>query len=844
MIRCFCTILICIYCTLPSFSQEKKPLREIVSLLEKKYNLKFSYLDSVVDQKKVGFDLRKNQDIDSILNQLQGTTKLKFEKTGDQFVTIRTYSKNDKVKICGYILDENNFPIKGTRIFLKRTKRHYKTDKKGFFEQNDIPFDSPILISAPGYRQKIYYPIDLISTTCKQESLSPLVESLDEVIIDEYLTKGITLSDKVTHISIKELSILPGLTEPDILQSIQLTPGVNSPYETASGIYIRGGAPNQNLVLWNGIKTYHQGHFFGMISAFNPYVAKNVSFSKSGVDAKYGDRISGIIDIKTEDEVASQLTGGAGFNMMNADMVLHTPIIKDKVSFQISGRRSFTDLLQTPTYDQFADRVFQNTKIAENTPSTNKMNEFFYADYNSNLIFKASDKHKVTFNSIHSTNDLNFMAENDSQSFTDKLITENEGYNLDWTQQWNHRFTIKPSVYYTSYLLDYKFINSDLNENTKVTESKTNVVQDFGGMIDFSLLTKKNNRLTFGYHFSNNSIRYAFRTLAPNYELILDEDDRTLNTHSGYLQYRIDKTDRHYLSLGVRYNYYSDLQQSLFEPRLSIGKNITPSLEINATAEYRSQAISQIQESIVSDLSLENQIWTLSNDEFFPVITSYQITAGANYKKNKWYLDWDIYYKNINNITSLTSGFINPVDNNYHRGESTIFGADIFVKKKFQKYQTWISYSYINTQNIFDDINNNEAFPGNWNIEHTVKWSQFYALGNFQFSLGWLWHTGKAFTNVTSVINSNGNVEINYDEINGGNLPVYHRLDFATVYNLKFSNDPKIKYRIGLSVINLYNRTNLLNREFRNTNSLDSQFISSDIFSLGITPNLSFRMFW
>lgn len=848
------TKLLCVCLFLVSmilFSQEKRKgfdvknelLTNIIPSIEDRYDVKFSYLDTTLSNKFVSLQLTSETTLKELIVDLQKQTLLKFEVTGDSFVIIRKYTDKDTISICGYILDENSSPLENIRIFFKGSKVNMTTDINGYFENKEVPFNSSVLISTSGFRQKVLDVYSFLSKECARIYIVNIIEKLNPIIIQEYITKGVTQHKKVINIKLKDVAILPGLTEPDILQSIQLTPGVNSPFETASGIYVRGSAPNQNLVLWNGIKTYHQGHLFGMLSAFNPYVVKEVDFSKSGVSAKYGDRIAGVIDIKTDDKVAKRFTGSAGFNMINADAIIHTPIVKDKISLQLSGRRSYTDILETFTYQKFADRVFQNTSITETAIGTKTKNDFFFTDYNANIIADISDYDKIEINGLYNKNDLNYKQSNDINSFNDELMTENEGYNINWNHVWNRRLTLHTGGYYTKYLLNYQYITETSGITTEI-ESKKNSIKDLGTKLELSYSISDHQKVLGGYQYSNNSIRYAFVTATPDYELILDQDDRLLNTHSLFAEYTYEIPKDLYLSAGVRLNQYTTLKKSFIEPRLFVQKNLSRYWEISATGEYRSQAVSQIKESVISDLSLENQVWTLANEEQFPIITSYQATLGSSFKKNKWYFDIDTYYKKINDITSLTAGFINPVDNTYHVGESHVYGIDFFLKKRFRKYKTWISYSYINTRNKFDDINNNQSFPGNWNIEHTVKWSHFYKIRNFQFSLGWIWHTGKSYTNILGADTSGDLIVLDFEKINGNNLPVYHRLDFSTIYDFKLRSTSVLNYRLGISVVNLYGRKNLLNREFRTTNSLNSQFINGDVFALGVTPNISFRMFW
>ncbi len=823
---------------------ENKPLPDVISILEAQYDLKFSYINKVVEDKKITLNLTSGSTITEILSALQLQTSLKFEITGSNYITISTYNKKDYISVCGYVFDEEQKPLKDIGIFFKAIRANATTDKNGYFEYSKVPYNSVILISAPGFRQRILNSRIFLADECiKIYLINESEEVLDEVFIQEYLAKGITQNKKVVNIDLQDIEILPGRIEPDILQTVQLTPGVNNPFETASGLFVRGSTPHQNLVLWNGIKTYQQGHFFGMLSAFNPYATKEVDFSKSGVSARYGDRIAGVIDIKSQNQIGDRFTGGAGFNMINADAVIHTPIIRDKISLQVSGRRSYTDILETFTYKKFSDRVFQNTKIEENQDLNSQKNNFFYIDYNANLIIQPTVNHTIEINTLYNKNDLDFRKNNQAESFNDDLITENEGYSVKWKSSYNDKLFIDTNGYYTKYLLNYQFITRNLDVISEI-ESKKNSVLDYGGELNVNYKFSTYQNLSAGYQYSKNTIKYAFVTTTPDYELILDQDDRFLNTHAFYSEYKFENPKNFYASIGLRLNHYAELNESFVEPRVFIQKNITKDWSVNTSAEYRSQANSQIKESVVSDLSLENQVWTLANKEQFPIISSYQFTFGTSFRKNKWYLDIDSYYKQIDNITTLTAGFINPTDNTYHTGGSKVFGVDFFLKKRFKKYKTWVSYSYIDTRNKFEGINNEESFPGNWNIEHTVKWSHFYKINNFQFSLGWLWHTGKSYTNIAGVDESGEIIILDFGKINSNNLPVYHRLDFSAIYDFKIGYDPNIKYRIGFSILNIYDRKNLLNKEFRTTNSLNNQLLNTDIFSLGITPNISFRVFW
>lgn len=835
------------------FSQERirnypynyTSIKEILTLLEKKHQIKFSYIDALLENKTVSKDFKiQDLPLQEQLKILEQLIHLKFEYTGEDLVIIRSFSNQDLISVCARALDQEQQSIRELIVEYDHSWQYINADENGFFVLENIPATAELKIRDQENALFKVNALDIIQTSqCKTIFLIEEIETLDEIVIQEYLTTGIILTNKAIKIKLKELGALPGLTEPDILKSVQLSPGVNSPLETASGVYVRGSAPHQNLVLWNGIKTYNQGHFFGILSAFNPYVAKETNFIKSGTSARYGDRIASTIDIKSDDEVVSEFTGSAGFNMLNADITVGIPIIEDKLSLQISGRRSFTDMLQTFTYNQLSKRVFQNTEIENNNGLDEGDNDFFFADYNFNIIGKISDKDELRFDAIYATNDLDFNVTDETITLTDQLQTDNEGISLQWNRSWNPKLKHTLKGYYSKYLLDYRFITS--NDNLIASNNiKLNRIRDFGIELDWEYKLSEYKKIIAGYHLSNNATQYSFRNETPSILLILDQDDRKINTQSLYGEFQYTNPKQLHVSLGLRYNSYDELGRSLIEPRLFMSKDVSKNLKIKGSLEFKSQVINRLRESVVSDLTLENEVWRLSDGMDFPVVRSAQMTLGTNYKKKSFFIDIDGYYKQIDGLTTLTSGFINPVDNSFHIGESKTYGVDVFVKKSFNGYKTWASYSFINTRNRFDTINDEEFFPGNWNIEHTFKWTHSYTYNNFQFSLGWMWHSGKPFTELEDISEDGENPILSYVEINNNNLPSYHRMDFSALYDFQWSKTKNIKYQVGVSLLNVYNRVNLLNKEFTVTPSVEQSVVSREIYSLGITPNISFRMNW
>ncbi len=672
--------------------------------------------------------------------------------------------------------------------------------------------------------------------TSKKEDSIPIDNFLKEVIVQGYLTKGIT-KQKDNHFKIipKRMGILPGLTEPDILQTLQQLPGVISPNETATGINVRGGTPDQNLLLWDGIKMYHNGHLFGMISGFNPNIVQSVNFYNKGTNARYGGRVSSVIDIKTSDKIAQKKIMELGVNLLNADLNISLPVIENKLSIQVAGRRSFTDLYQSYTYDMFYDKVFQNTKISDLNSSDNI---FYFQDYEAKINYRLSKKDFLSVSAILIDNDLDnqYLSQDESVRYRDLMTIYNEGYGAHWQHQWTSDFLQKFTAYYSKYRLDYDY-NKQYNPVEFDLFSKKNKILDSGFSIDNVVTLNSKQILDFGYQLTSYDVSHAFISKDPSLSFILDAKSAFIQTHSIYGTYDFEINKYLNLQAGLRYNYYSKLNEAVFEPRFMMNFNLSKGFKVSLSGEIKNQIISQIKETVVSDLSLENQLWILSDGANFPIIKAEQLTAGAIYKKNHWTLDLDTYYKYTSGLTTLTLGFLNNLDPSFHLGESISKGIDFYVKKDLMHLQTWLTYSFNSTENKFENINEDAYFPYNSEIRHAVNLSLAYKLNKFQVAMGWYWRTGKPYTLATVLNNS-----IQYDEINGERLSDYHRLDFSSIYNFDLSKNSKVKGKLGLSIYNVYNQKNLVNREYSVNQSIGNEIEIRDKYSLQFTPNMFFRM--
>ncbi|WP_204346522.1 TonB-dependent receptor domain-containing protein [Psychroserpens algicola] len=716
----------------------------------------------------------------------------------------------------------NDEVIINKRLNLKREKRSLQQVLTALETQTKLTFEiianRYVIVNAPGSETEI--------------------QELDKIILKSYLTNGISKQKNgAYHINPIHLGILPGLTEPDILESIQLLPGVVSPNETASGFLVRGGKMDQNRLIWDGINMYHKGHLFGMISPFNPNATKRITFINKGSHPRYGERASSVTEMSTTTTIEKQTKIQLGVNGINGDAYVDLPLIKEKLGLQASMRSSYTDVYQSFTFNKLADKVFESTKIKN---GDNPNNNFNFMDYNIKLNYKPTTHNSFYASVISIDNDLDYTVNktDDNQTFNDRMSIKNNGYGLGWNKVWNQHLKQHTSAYFSEYNLNYNFITSENDTQTSDFE-KQNVIFDSGIATEFQQTINETHTIDFGYQYVLKDVGYVFRNTAES-AFILDEDKSVIQSHSVFANYDYKNPKWFDVSLGLRATYFSELDDVKVEPRLTLYKSLFKHVKLQITGELKNQIISEIDETILSDLSLENRLWRLADGDKFPIINSKQISAGFIFSNNGWTLDVDNYYKTLDNITALSLGFLNPDNSQFNIGEQSSYGVDVFLKKHFDGFNSWVSYAFNTSESRYQNLNGNSYFTSRSNIRHAFSTALSYKVSNFQVALGWRWQTGKPYTLATE---SSEGLEFN-DGINTRRLSDYHRLDFSSTYKFKFSKADKLRAKIGISIRNIYNKNNRISKEYRGNNAAESEIEVIDRFSIGFTPNLMFRMYW
>jgi hypothetical protein len=648
---------------------------------------------------------------------------------------------------------------------------------------------------------------------------------------NKFLSKSINKNKDGSYaFSLDKLNILPGLIEPDVFESLQKLPSVNSINETASELNVQGGRTDQNNILFDDISIYLSGHLYGMVSAINPYLVKNMTFYNKGTNARYGERISSVIDMNTTSEIPKKTNLEIGLNAINYDLLLQTPVIPKKIGLQLAYRHSYAKLFETPTFKNYEDKTFQNTKITDEN--------FNFNDYSAQLNYQLNTKNKIHLSFIHIDNDLENTRSNETNSFSDVLDMENKGYSVKWDKKWSKKITQETSVSYSKYTLFYNLntfsiASNDLKSNLK----KENFIIDKKINTDFNIHFKKSGQLNFGYQYKNQNVAFNI-TSKKGITYVLGNDNNTINTHSFYVGFTTKKTLNYFVYLGNRINYYDKYKVTKFEPRFVVNKNLNRYIKIQLTGEIKNQIIHKINETLLNNYTADNTLWRLSDNINIPIINAKHLSTDLIFEKNNWTIDASLFYKKITGLSSIALGYLNSNDTSIHLGEGQVKGANIFILKKFNKLSTWISYSYNEVKNRYKGILNNNYFTANTQIKNAFSVSFLYKYKKFSVAGNWIYRTGKPKTDLD--YDADGHPY--FDSLNTETLPDFHRLDLSSTYKFKFSK--KIKGKIGVSVRNVYNNKNLIATNFTGNNTLNDNIYTSNFYSIGMTPNFMFRLFF
>ena len=800
-------------------------LHDALESLEKKYNIQFNYAEEVVADLYI-VQPPDNLKIEELMIYLNANSSLIYSKLSDQIILIKP---NANSIFCGFIknkIDHTAIPL----ATIQKDKKGIAASIDGYFEIFDYQLTDVFEIRALGYETVFLDLRDYTLTNCLNIYLDPEIQELSEVFISNYITKGISkLNDGSFNINIDDFEILPGLIDADVLRSVQSFPGIMSVSETVSNINIRGGSHDQNLILWDNIKMYQSGHFFGLISMYNPQITQNVSLFKNGTAIQFTDGVSGTIAMYTDKNLNNKFKGSLGLNLIDANGFADIPL-GNKSSLQLAARKSISDFTKTPTYDQFFKRISQNNEL-QNDINSDK--EFDFYDASLRWIYQIDENNQIRLNFINVSNNLvfneNAIIDNLEKSRESSISQSSLAAGLFYSRKWNANFNTSVEIYETDYKLEA--INSNLSESQQFLQ-KNKVSETSLKLIGEQMINEQLN-LLLGYHFTETQITNLDDVDEPRYKLLVSE---VLKEHSVFSRIAFETSNKNtHIDFGIRYAYIDEFRKHLIEPRLNVTQKISDNLSLEVLGEFKHQNTSQIINFQNDFLGVEKRRWQLSDNDSIPIIRSKQMSLGFNYDKKNFLVSVDCYYKKVNGITSQSQGFQNEFEFMRTFGSYEVIGIDLLLRKQFEKLNFWMSYSYMDNNYRFQDLYSTN-FPSNFNIAHAITLGSSYSISKFKLSAGMNWRTGKPLTKPQEGNEFTEN-KINYNNPNSSELDAYFRMDLSALYFFNISN--RLKGEFGASIWNVFGNDNTINRYYKNN---EENFIEVNENSLGFVPNVSARI--
>ncbi|MBL4651745.1 MAG: TonB-dependent receptor [Flavobacteriales bacterium] len=780
-----------------------------------------------------------------------------------------TVSLAQKVTINGYIEDsETGEKLIGATIFDANTLLGTTTNVYGFYSIT-LPADSILLtISFVGFKP-VAYQLSGEKDTTINVSLSSSVDLKEFEIIasqSERIEERTQMS--TVEISMRQIEMLPALLgEIDVLKAIQLLPGVQSGGEGTSGFYVRGGGPDQNLILLDGVPVYNASHLFGFFSIFNSDAINSVTLVKGGFPARYGGRLSSVLDIRMKEGNSKKIAGSASIGLISSKVTLEGPIFTDKTSFIVSGRRTYIDALAQPLIRSFDG----GGKRGGSSTSENKLRAgYYFYDLNGKINHKFSNKHRL-FLSAYMGDDRAYVnstskyTENNTD-FEDVVESELKWGNITTAARWNAiinkklfaNTTLTYSRYQMNIGLDFESLRNDTSANA-FGYNYLSGIYDVGGKVDFDFLPNPNHYIKFG-------VGETYHTYTPGVQamVISSENNTSLDTTFGALSiyahefYGYVEDDLKVGALlkinpGLHFSgfYVNNIFYKSLQPRIAANYMFRENWSLKASFATMTQYVHLLSNSGVG---MPTDLWVPVTDTI-PPMQSVQYAIGITHTfRDKYEVSVEGYYKTMKNLIEYKEGasFFDSSTDWYQKvefGKGWSYGGELFIQRKIGKLTGWIGYTLSWTTRQFDNLNFGEPFPYKYDRRHDISIAFSYQLKeNIDFGVTWVYGTGNSVTLPTSTYQSYENAEFgnvygfsegisHYESRNGYRMPAYHRLDLGINIHKKKTYWTRTW---SFGVYNVYNRQNPFMVDFGRNEFGERALMQISLFP--IIPSIAFKI--
>lgn len=748
----------------------------------------------------------------------------------------RSAHSQGKFTVSGYVKDKATGEyLIGANVYFKELLKGTSTNQYGFYSITMDQGAYTLVVSFLGYKE-YSMKIELNKNHRVNIELEDAAYTAQEVVITgEREDKNVESTEMgKVDLEVEKIKTLPAfMGEVDILKSIQLLPGVQSAGEGNSGYYVRGGGPDQNLILLDEAVVYNASHLFGFFSVFNADAVKNVSLTKGGMPAQYGGRLASVLDISMKEGNTREFHTEGGIGFIASRLTIEGPIKKDVSSFIISGRRTFIDLFMREPFVQ--------------PGSAADGNGYFFYDLNTKINYRLSDKDRLFISGYFGRDVFDFKSQ--ESGFRARVPWGNATASARWNHLFSDILFMNTSLVFTDYNFSFEA------EQEQFEFKLFSGIRDWNGKVDFTLFPSIMHNVKFG-------VNYTYHTFTPsNVEARQGETEFDLGeivklySHEGaiYVNDEWDINERFAVNAGLRYTYfnqigpftryvqnqdretidtiYYDNGESIrvynhIEPRFSAKYTLSKKSSVKGSVTQNYQYIHL---ASLSSTSLPTDVWVPSSTQVKPQ-KGWQYALGyfRNFEDNLWETSIEVYYKEMDNQVEYREGaqpdddIKNNQDNNFVFGKGWSYGAEFFVKKAKGRMNGWIGYTLSWTTREFPDLNEGKMFYAKYDRRHDVSIVWTYQLSKkWTFGATWIYATGNALTLPESRLFLNGPIDLGqlatnqtvpsqiyyeYGDRNSYRQAPYHRLDISATLNIKKRKRWESSW--NFSVFNVYNRYN------------------------------------
>ncbi len=622
----------------------------------------------------------------------------------------------------------------------------------------------------------------------------------DEITVEGTRTGTVTPPISTVEISPDFINQMPSLGgEKDVFRVLQLLPGVKAASELSSGLYVRGGSPDQNLILLDGVIIYNPSHLGGFLSTFNSDALLNIRLYKGAFPAEYGGRLSSVLDMTMREGTKEKVQGSGGISLISSRLTVEGPI-NEQTTFMLSGRRMYLDLL-LPLFDTDGEAP-----------------RYYFYDFNAKINSKISESDRI-FASGYFGRDVLYSP--DSRTFNDEQFDISWG-NASANLRWMH-------IMSSSVFTNFSFIYTNYKFNTSSEENNNSVFEVLSGIQDFMLrgeaqyFPSEEHTIKAGIEGTLHRFRVGAEQTAGGgdfNDVPINLTDISSMDASLYLQDEWKITDRISSNIGARLYYFDKGNYLRFEPRLSAAYDLGDGMQIKGSFALANQFLHLI---VRNDISLPTDLWFPSTDKIKPAQSlQYVLGFSMPIMENEYLFTAEVYYKDMKNLYEYKDdavfAFGAPLDSQFTTGTGVAYGLELFLNKRIGDFTGWIGYTLAWTQRTFPELNNGQFFYPQYDRRHDVAVVLTYKLGeSWELGASWVYGTGQAYTVPSGQYQFNpigsgtepgyysSYTNNDYTARNAYRLPAFHKLDLNFMHKFSWFGLP---WELSLNVYNAYNQKN------------------------------------